>query len=279
MGQNDGPLISVLMGVLYRRESVNLLERSICSIQNQTYSNWELLICDDGSIEAARRYMEETAAQDARVHLVRGCPRTDLASKLNWCLTRAKGSYIARMDDDDWSDPQRFEKQLRTLDGDSTVAFVGCNVRLWRDGQIVGLRELPERPEIWDFLFVQPFIHPALMFRREALLAVGGYGEEPRCLGCEDYDLLLRLYENGLVGTNIQNPLLTYTSPPPGSRKRSMALRWNEGETRYIRFKALGLLPGALPYVIKPVLVGLLPEFLLAKMKKMTQRLHNEVGF
>ena len=279
MGQNDGPLISVLMGVLYRRESVNLLERSICSIQNQTYSNWELLICDDGSIEAARRYMEETAAQDARVHLVRGCPRTDLASKLNWCLTRAKGSYIARMDDDDWSDPQRFEKQLRTLDGDSTVAFVGCNVRLWRDGQIVGLRELPERPEIWDFLFVQPFIHPALMFRREALLAVGGYGEEPRCLGSEDYDLLLRLYENGLVGTNIQNPLFTYTIPPPGSRKRSMALRWNEGETRYIRFKALGLLPGALPYVIKPVLVGLLPEFLLAKMKKMTQRLHNEVGF
>lgn len=279
MGQNDEPLISVLMGVMYRRESVDLLERSIRSIQNQTYSNWELLICDDGSIETVRRYMDETAAQDARVHLIRGCPRTDLASKLNWCLTKAKGSYIARMDDDDWSDPQRFEKQFHILKSKPMIAFIGCNVRLWRDGQIVGLRELPEQPEIRDFLFVQPFIHPTLMFRRQVLEAVGGYCDAPRCLGCEDYDLLLRCYEAGFIGINVQKPLLVYTLPALDRKKRTMALRWNEGKTRYIRFKALGLLPGALPFVIKPVLVGLLPKFLLAKMKKMTQRLHNEVEF
>lgn len=279
MTDKKRPLISVLMGVLYQRESVNLLERSIRSIQNQTYSNWELLICDDGSIEAARRYMEKTATQDMRVHLVRGCPRTDLASKLNWCLKAAKGTYIARMDDDDWSDPQRFEKQFHILESKPMIAFVGCNVRLWRDDHIIGVRELPEQPEVRNFLFVQPFVHPTLMFRRQVLEAVGGYCEACRCIGCEDYDLLLRCYEAGFFGINIQEPFFVYTLPELGKKKRTMALRWNEGKTRYIRFKALGLLPGALPYVIKPVLVGLLPKSFLTKIRKMTQRLHNEVEF
>lgn len=279
MRQDDEPLISVLMGVLYRRESVNLLERAIRSIQNQTYSNWELLICDDGSTETAWQYLNEIAIQDERIHLIRGCKKTDLASKLNWCLAQAKGSYIARMDDDDWSDPQRFEKQLRAFEYKPAIAFVGSNVRLWRDEHVAGVWELPEQPRVRDFLFVQPFVHPTLMFRRKALEAVGGYCEEPRCLGCEDYDLLLRLYEAGFTGMNLQEPFLVYTLPAVGRKKRTMALRWNEGKTRYIRFKTLGLLPGALPYVIKPVLVGLLPKSLLIRLKRMSKRSHNEVEF
>lgn len=272
MSSKKLPLISVLMGVLYRRESTDVLKRSVQSIQNQTYQNLELLICDDGSTETAHRYLDETADQDRRIRLIRGCPNTDLASKLNWCLARAEGSYIARMDDDDWSEPLRFEKQSRALEDEPTIAFVGCNVRLWKDGHIVGIRELPEQPGIRDFLFVQPYVHPTLMFRRQVLEAVEGYCESSRCLGCEDYDLLLRLYEAGFIGINIQEPFLVYTLPSFFEKKRTMALRWNEGKTRWVRFKALGLLPGALPYVIKPLLVGLLPDSFLAKMKEMTKR-------
>lgn len=202
-GQSDRPLISVIMGIYYRRSDIRLLQRGIQSVLSQTYSNFELLICDDGSIEAAHRYLDEMASQDERIHLIRGCPRTDLASKLNWCLNAAKGAYIARMDDDDWSDPQRFEKQLHTLDEDSTILFVGSNVRLWEDGCLSGVRELPRNPEVRDFLFVQPFIHPTLMFRREALRTVGGYSEDKSCRKCEDYDLLLRLYECGFHGENL----------------------------------------------------------------------------
>lgn len=272
MGQNEGPLISVLMGVLYRRESLDLLERSIRSIQSQTHSNWELLICDDGSIEAARRYMEETAVQDARVHLVRGCPRTDLASKLNWCLKAAKGTYIARMDDDDWSNPQRFEKQFHVLEDKPTIAFVGSNVRLWRDHHVVGIRELPKNPEIRDFLFVQPFIHPTLMFRIEALLMVGGYSEDKHCLKCEDYDLLLRLYGDGFRGENLQEYLLDYAIPNMAKGNRTMGNRWNEVVTRFRRFRSLGLLPQVWPYVIKPLAVGLMPEKILSYLKRNRMR-------
>lgn len=266
--QNNRPLVSVLMGVLYRRESINLLERSIRSIQDQTYSNWELLICDDGSTEAACQYLDETAAHDKRIRLIRGYPKKDLASKLNWCLTQAKGSYIARMDDDDWSDPQRFIMQMDCLWKNPHVDFVGCVANLERDGKPVGIRRLPARPEVKDFLFVQPFLHPTLIFRREVLEATGGYCEEPRCLGCEDYDLLLRLYEAGYRGENMQEPLFTYTLPIIGSKKRAMALRRNEVKTRYTRFRSLGLLPGALPYVVKPVIVGLVPNRLLEQLKQ-----------
>lgn len=262
------PLISVCMGVRYRREDLSLLERAISSIQAQTYSNWEFLICERDSTPAAKRRLSSFAQEDPRIRLIDGTGTTGLAGQLNRCLAEARGDWIARMDDDDFSYPQRLAAQMEYLRENPQVAFVGCIARLERDGKPAGIRRLPAKPTVRDFLFVQPFLHPTLLFRREALKAAGGYCEKPRCLGCEDYDLLLRLYEAGLMGENIQDPLFTYTLPPKGSKKRTMALRWNEVKTRYVRFRALGLLPGALPYVIKPVIVGLLPEKALIEAKR-----------
>lgn len=262
------PLISVLMGVFYQRENIDLLERSVRSIQNQTYQNLELLVCDDGSTQMAFQYLTKVATQDERIHLIRGCPRTDLASKLNWCLSKAKGAYIARMDDDDWAVPFRFEKQLCALEEGPAFAFVGSNVRLWKDGHFVGVRELPQNPEVRDFLFVQPFIHPTLVFRREALLAVGGYSEDKHCLKCEDYDLLLRLYGRGFRGENIQEYLLDYSIPNTAKGNRTMGHRWNETITRYKRFRELGILPQNFLYVVKPLAVGVIPEPIAKKLKE-----------
>lgn len=268
MPDKEQPLISVIMGVLYQRENINLLERAVRSIQNQTYQNLELLICDDGSTEAARQYLVKAAAQDERIHLIRGCPRTDLASKLNWCLKAAKGTYIARMDDDDWSVPSRFEKQLHVLEENPAAAFVGSNVKLWSGGRFVGVRELPQSPEIRDFLFVQPFIHPTLMFRHAALLAVDGYSEDRHCLKCEDYDLLLRLYENEYRGANLQECLLDYSLPDTAKGYRTMGDRWNETVTRYKRFRELGILPQKIFFVVKPLAVGVVPASIIKRLKR-----------
>ena len=243
------------------------MERSVRSIQNQTYQNLELLICDDGSTQKAHQYLVKAAAQDERIHLIHGCPRTDLASKLNWCLSKAKGAYIARMDDDDWSAPFRLEKQLGVLQEDPALAFVGNNVRLWKDGRFVGVRKLPQSPEIRDFLFVQPFIHPTLVFRREALLAVGGYSEDRHCLKCEDYDLLLRLYKNEYRGANLQECLLDYSLPDTAKGYRTMGDRWNETVTRYKRFRELGILPQKFFYVVKPLVIGVIPASIIKRLK------------
>lgn len=261
------PEISVLMGVLYRNEDTAPLRRAVQSILEQTFSKLELLICDDGSNDAAKQLLDELAAQDARVRLVRGNNKHSLPEKLNECLRQAQGKWIARMDDDDISHPRRFEQQLEWMREHPNIAFVGCNVALVKGGKLAGERTFPEFPEIKDFYMTQPFIHPSLLFSREALEAVGGYSEDKHCLLCEDYDLLLRLYECGYKGANLQKMLFDYTIPETARGSRKMSHRWNETVTRWRRFRSLGILPEALPYVIKPLAVGLLPEGLLRKLK------------
>lgn len=262
------PVVSVLMGVYYRKADTVLLERSVRSILEQTFRDFEFLICDDGSTAEAASLLENLAAEDSRIRLVRVGTLFTLPQKLNACLEAAHGRLLARMDDDDWSEPQRFEKQLRALEENPGAAFVGSNVLLWQNGTCVGSRELPSRPTVQDFLFVQPFIHPTLIFRTEALRAVGGYSEDPHCILCEDYDLLLRMYARGYWGINLTDELLCYTVPAPGEHRRKMKHRFNESVTRYHRFRELKLLPKALPYVLKPVAVGLLPGQLVQWLRK-----------
>ena len=265
--EDKQPLISVIMGVYYRKESVALLRRAVQSILDQSYPNFEFLICDDGSNQGALETLNQFAEQDDRIRLVRGIQRMDLAAKLNACLRLAKGTYIARMDDDDWSAPERFEKQLRALDGNKEVSFLGCNVLLCRNGQVYGERVLPELPKVENFYMTQPFVHPTIIFRKDALLSVGGYSEGKRQFLCEDYDLLLRLYAAGYCGMNLQENLLTYTVSASAKANRRMSHRWNEAVTRFCRFRDLKVLPWAFPYVVKPLVIGIMPEFLLSLIK------------
>lgn len=269
MGEDKNPLISVLMGIHYRRKELGLLKRSVESILKQTCTDFELLIYDGGSSEEAVRLLDSYADDDHRIRLIRedGIP-SDLAHKLNACLRYARGSLIARMDDDDSSSPERFERQVQYLKSHPHISFVGCNVALWIDDKQAGSRIFPEYPQVKDFYITQPFIHPTLMFRREVMLEVSGYSEDKCCLLCEDYDLLLRLYEHGFRGANLQERLFDYTIPSTAKGHRNMSHRWNETVTRWRHFRKLGLLPQKTIFVVKPLIVGLLPEKVLSAVKK-----------
>lgn len=262
-------LISVVMGVYYHRDTIDLLERSVQSILQQTYGNFEFLIADDGSTAEAMKYLENCASQDKRIRLVRGIDKTDLATKLNVCLRISEGKYVARMDDDDYSYPKRFSMQLQYLRTHPEISFVGCNVeiRCLPTLKYAGMREFPENPTIQDFYMTQPFIHPSLMFRRKAVQAVSGYSEGRHQQLCEDYDLLLRMYTKGFYGANLQHALLAYSIHKTAKGNRKMKHRWNEVCTRWCRFRDLNLLPWALPYVIKPIVVGCIPEIILKRIK------------
>lgn len=264
-------LISVAMGVCFRRQGTQLLQRAVDSILQQTHADLELLICENGSTAEAKEFLAQYAREDSRIRLIDGAGAFLLGEKLNRCIRAAKGAWIARQDDDDWSRPDRLEKQLDFLKREPRYGFVGCWVELEQDCEIVGVRSFPQAPEARDFRFVQPFIHPTLVFRKECLEAVGGYSEAKHCHGCEDYDLLLRLYQTGYRGANLPDPCFTYRLPPRGRSNRNASMRLNEVIVRWERFRSLGMLPGALPYVIKPVLVGLIPPVLLSRMKNLHQ--------
>ena len=261
------PLISVLMGVYHPSADIELLERSVHSVLAQTVQDFEFLICDDGSSHEACHFLENLAGREERLRLIRKGNLFSLPVKLNACLREARGTWVARMDDDDYSAPQRFEVQLAYLREHPEISFVGSNVTLRRNGQSAGEWRFPEYPTVQDFYFRQPFIHPTLMLRRDVLLSIGGYSEDKRCVLCEDYDLLLRLYAAGCAGANVQHPLLEYSLPATAGGNRRMRHRWNEAVTRYRRFRDLGALPAAWPYVVKPLAVGLLPEGVLRRLK------------
>lgn len=261
------PEISVLMGVYYHRSDTALLERSVESILAQSVTDFEFLICDDGSAPETKRLLERYADQDSRICLVRTGGKISLPQKLNACLEMATGKFIARMDDDDYSCPERFRVQLQAMEDHPEIDFIGCNVALCRGMEAFAWKEFPEFPTVKDFFMTQPYVHPALFFRREVLDAVGGYCEEKYCDHCEDYDLLLRLYARGYRGMNLQRILLHYTAPNLKGN-RTMRHRWNEVVTRWRRFKQLQVLPQALPFVVKPIVVGLLPGFVLRRLKE-----------
>ena len=256
------------MGTLYIRKKLDILKRSLESILSQTLSAFEFIICDDGSSNEAKELLNKYAKQDNRIRLIRVGNLIKLASKLNFCLKAAQGTYIARMDDDDYSHPKRFEKQVAMLESERKISFVGCNVNLIQVGEKVGGRSFPTYPKVSDFFITQPYIHPALMFRKSVLLDISGYSENKYQVLCEDYDLLLRLYAAGYIGANLQEALLDYSIPDKVKGNRRMIHRWNEVVTRWLRFRQLGLLPGALPYVIKPLVIGLLPDAILSGIKR-----------
>ena len=268
MMNTGGLLVSVLMGTYYRSEDTTALQRSVTSILEQSYRRIEFLICDDGSSPEAIRYLDHVAAKDSRILLVRPGDAFSLPQKLNRCLREAKGTYIARMDDDDASHPNRLEEQVAYVERNREISFAGCNVALYRNREYAGMWRFPEFPAVQDFFFRQPFVHPTLLFRRTALESVGGYSEDQHCVLCEDYDLLLRLYAAGFQGANLQENLFDYSLPMTAKGGRKMRHRWNEAVTRYRRFRELNVLHAAWPYVVKPILVGLIPGRILQKIKE-----------
>ena len=267
MKQETLPRISVIMGVYHTADDTVALSCSVRSILNQTDPDFEFLICDDGSGEATVRLLEKLAGEDPRIRLVRNGTAFSLPQKLNLCLTQARGEYIARQDDDDRSVENRFEKQVGYLDRQPEIAFVGCNAIEFRNGETGGERCFPQYPAKEDFLFKMPFLHPTLIFRKAALEAVGGYDESKYTVLCEDYDLLLKLYENGYTGSNLQETLFYYQITDRDYKKRRYRHRVNEAVTRYRHFRRLGMLPKAWPFVIKPLAVGLIPHQVLKRLK------------
>ena len=107
--------LTALMNRYYRKTDTALLERSVRSILEQTFGDFEFLICDDGSTAEAASLLEDLAAEDSRIRLIRVGTLFSLPQKLNACMSAARGKFLARMDDDDYSHHDRFEKQINYL--------------------------------------------------------------------------------------------------------------------------------------------------------------------
>lgn len=262
------PKVSIIMGVY---NCAKTLRASIDSILAQTFTDWEFVICDDGSEDNTFAILQEyKECYPEKFLILKNEKNRGLTKTLNICIDHSSVSadYIARMDGDDISLPKRLEKQIAFLNEHEEIAFLGCNVNLFDENGRWGKRTLPERPNRKDFLWTSPFVHPTVLMRKQAIDIVNGYRDCPQTNRCEDYDLWMRMYAVGLIGYNLQEELFDYFEGRDSYRKRKYRYRFNEANTRFYGYKRLGLLPQGIFHVVKPLLIGLIPATMMMAIRK-----------
>lgn len=264
------PQISVIMPVYQMAENAGILQEAVNSIKQQTYQDWELILCDDGSTDHTWKILKKLARTDVRIRTIRCLNNGKAGRARNICIRASKGRYLAIMDADDIADPKRLEIQIAFLEKHPKYAFVGSFAWMIDNHGVWGLRRIEKKPEKKSFLSALPFVHSSVLLRREAVLAVHGYAQAPYAYRVEDYDFFIRLYIQGYQGYNIQKPLMYYREDIKAYKKRKYRYRILECRMRFWGFWKLGILCGNLRYVVKPLLSGLIPAFLMraARMRK-----------
>lgn len=254
--------ISVIMGVYNPKDKVGL-ELAVDSILQQTCSSYEFIIYDDASCEQDAELLRNLAAKDNRIRLLRGEENQGLAHALNECLKVAKGKYIARMDADDRSSPERLQVQMDFLESHKEWAFVGLSAQLFDELGVWGYRQMVKNPDARDFLKYSPYVHPTVMFRKSVLMEIGGYLESEDTRRCEDYELFMRLYCEGQYGCNIEGNLFFYREDRDWYDKRKLHQRIAETKIRYRGFRKMGIVSlKNMIYVVKPVVMMLIPKMI-----------------
>ena len=261
------PSVSIIMGV-YNCKNYNLLRKSVESILQQTYKDYEFIICNDGSTNDTLEELKKIAQSDSRIKIISYEKNCGLNHALNECLAVSQGKYIARQDDDDISKPGRLEKQVQFLDEHPEYAIVGTCADVFDDKGIWGECIVPEKPQKDNFLWNSPFMHPTTMMRKAEVLSEG-YREAKETRRCEDYDLFMNLYTKGYKGYNIQEKLYYYRIVRDEKNKhRPMMYRVDEMIVRFHGYRNMGILLKGMPYVFKPIIIGLIPQSVLKKIKQ-----------
>lgn len=209
------PEVSVLLPV---RDGAPTLALAMLSVLEQSFRDFELLVLDDGSVDATPDIA--LAFGDPRVRLLRDGLKQGLATRLNQGIAAATGRYIARMDADDVCFPERFARQVARLDAEDSLHLIACRVLDFdENGSATGLRPyrsgheaLCARP--WNGFYL---VHPSWMGRADWFRRYRY--QIPEVVRAEDQDLLLRAYPDSRFDV-LDEILLAYRMGPTVLRKQ-----------------------------------------------------------
>lgn len=202
-------MISVIMSTY--KEDERLLRESIESILNQTYKDFEyIIILDYPDNDVHKRVIEEYAIKDDRIHFYVNEKNMGLTYSLNRGLSLCHGEYIARMDADDISLPDRLERQMKYLEKNHYDLIGGITEMINENGSLLySIKSVPTDPKKINkaLRYSQCIAHPTWLGRKEVFEKNAGYRHMPLC---EDYDFTLRAVLNGFVISNLNEPVLKY---------------------------------------------------------------------
>lgn len=230
----SGPAVSVLMAV---RNGARFLPETLASLAGQTMHDFELVFIDDASEDDSAELARSFADRGLSVTLLRNERNRGLAASLNRGLGACRAQLVARADGDDVYAPDRLERQLCYLSAHTEVGVVSCGYRrIYEDGSFGGLARpvLGAERIAFALMFITPLLHPGVVFRRDLVLAAGGYDE--RLWTAQDSDLWLRLRSRTQL-ENIDAPLVKYRAHSSTITRR----RGEAGERLSLGIKAAAL--------------------------------------
>jgi glycosyltransferase involved in cell wall biosynthesis len=174
--------------------SEKYLAEAIESILTQSFSDFEFIIVNDGSTDNSFSICDRYANADDRVQIISNTTNIGLTKSLNIAIRLSRGRYIARMDGDDISLPQRLQKQIEYMDNFPEIGILGTYyAEVGPDSVIIAKKvSFPIEPIIlnWRLLFENPIPHPTILVKREVYETVKGY--DPTWKYSQDYDLFTR---------------------------------------------------------------------------------------
>ena len=198
------PLVSILMPVF---KTAPYLREAMDSMLSQTFADFELIVLDDCSPDNAEEILK--AYDDPRIVRYKGEKNAGLSNVLNVGIGKARGKYIARMDSDDISMPQRLQVQVDYLETHPEFDLVSVGMRLFGAKEGTWIRELnPDKVKI-EALFHSPVLHASSVWRKDAF-EKQGLRFRQEMVPAEDYDLWVRAMLRGLKLVNLPEVLYEY---------------------------------------------------------------------
>lgn len=274
MSREMKPKVSIIMGI-YNCE--NTLSDSIESIINQTYENWELIMCDDCSkdntVVIAEKYVQE---YPEKIKLIKNSTNLTLGPSLNRCIKYARGKYIARQDADDISARDRIQAQVDFLESNQDYDLVGTGMISFDASGEHGIRYTKEEPIGNDLLRGTTFAHATILVKAYVMKDLNGYSEELYTKQVEDYQLWFRFFEKGYRGYNLQHLLYYVREDRDAYKRKNLRRRLNEVKVMLEGIGRLKLPIFSYAMVLKPIVAALIPRTVLRSYHKQKFKIRNK---
>lgn len=257
--------ISVLMGIY---NCAPYLQEALDSLYAQTYQDFKIILCDDGSKDETYAIAQKNAAEHSNIVLIRNEKNMGLNYTLNHCLEYADTEYCARMDGDDISLPTRFETEIKFLDENPEYAIVSAPMEYFDEKGTFRVGKGHGEVTKMDFLSGTPICHAPCMVRKEAYDKVCGYTVDNKLLRVEDYHLWFKMYAAGYKAYMLENPYYRMRDDRNAKARRNWNGKKNQFRLKRIGFKMIGLSWYYQIYALKPLIVGLMPSWLYDLLHK-----------
>lgn len=247
------------------------LRAALDSLLAQTCTDWECVLCDDASTDSSPAILEEyNTRYPGKFVLLRNETNRRLAFSLNRCLEHATGKYIARMDADDLSIPERLEKQLDYLKSHPDIVLVGTAMqRFYDDGSLGAIDRRVEFPDRFEPHRSNVFNHATILAYKSVYDDLHGYAVLPRTVRGQDRDLWFRFIHAGFRGANMPEALYMVREDRDAIKRRTLKDYWISYQNTLFGYR---LLHYPWHWYIKPTL-GLLKAFVPYPMVQFYRKL------